>query len=352
MHFRNIDLLKGVLIILVIAGHTLQGEISENILRYIIYTFHMPLFIGIGGYLLNYVKIESLSVRALLHKYFYRLILPWAIAVIIYLILFKYDLLIKHQFSLLFYAFLTPFYHLWFVEAFLSWIFVAWLARKMNIIVGRLLIISLLVSVSALIIQQYPNIYSYHPYLNGTLKVVMYTFRPYYFVFFVFGIYLKTHPQKLNTNLNIVLILVSFTGNVILFFHPTFIATVFLYLLFNLSALALLIKLSSKNLLPRNRKLEWMGVNSLGIYLWHLIPLFIAKRLVNPHKLTLFYVASFGAEIIFLILLSQISKITFVNKYFLGMVDSSKPANGPKQAIIRNIAENDRRSFNSRVGRS
>ncbi|WP_369414051.1 acyltransferase family protein [Desertivirga xinjiangensis] len=76
MRFRNIDLLKGLLIILVIVGHVLQGKLSESIWRYFIYAFHMPLFISIGGFLLNFQKLKELSLSNLLWKYVERIIIP------------------------------------------------------------------------------------------------------------------------------------------------------------------------------------------------------------------------------------------------------------------------------------
>lgn len=46
-HYTGIDFIKGCLILFVIAGHILQGSLSENPARYMIYGFHMPLFVAI-----------------------------------------------------------------------------------------------------------------------------------------------------------------------------------------------------------------------------------------------------------------------------------------------------------------
>ena len=50
-----VDTLKGWLIILVVLGHALQctlgSECDENHLWNIIYSFHMPAFMAISGYL-------------------------------------------------------------------------------------------------------------------------------------------------------------------------------------------------------------------------------------------------------------------------------------------------------------
>ena len=58
--FRNstIDGIKGFLILCVVVGHILTGSLDENPIRYIIYSFHMPCFFYISGYLLNTEKID------------------------------------------------------------------------------------------------------------------------------------------------------------------------------------------------------------------------------------------------------------------------------------------------------
>jgi len=52
----NIDFVKGLLIVFVVIGHILRGSLSDDLLRYIIYLFHMPLFIGLSGFLFNPAK--------------------------------------------------------------------------------------------------------------------------------------------------------------------------------------------------------------------------------------------------------------------------------------------------------
>lgn len=63
MRIHKIDITKGVLILLVIAGHLIQGPVSDSLARYIIYSFHMPLFIAVSGYLINWTQLKKLSFR-------------------------------------------------------------------------------------------------------------------------------------------------------------------------------------------------------------------------------------------------------------------------------------------------
>ena len=57
---RRVDLVKGVLIILVIVGHLLPGERHASLLRWIIYSVHMPLFAAVSGYLFPWKEINNL----------------------------------------------------------------------------------------------------------------------------------------------------------------------------------------------------------------------------------------------------------------------------------------------------
>ena len=58
MRNRKIDVLKGIAIILVVLGHVIVGYYDTlyyqtNLIFKICYSFHMPLFIYISGYLVG-----------------------------------------------------------------------------------------------------------------------------------------------------------------------------------------------------------------------------------------------------------------------------------------------------------
>lgn len=77
-----LDVMKGILIILVILGHSIQDTISDyqnNFLFRFIYSFHMPLFFAISGYLTFKNKYD----KTLLKKRALQLLVPfgvWAFA--------------------------------------------------------------------------------------------------------------------------------------------------------------------------------------------------------------------------------------------------------------------------------
>ena len=67
-----IDITKGIGILLVIMGHNDFGSLSKTI----IYTFHMPLFFFINGYLFHYVKYKQDTYGFIKGK-FKRLVIPY-----------------------------------------------------------------------------------------------------------------------------------------------------------------------------------------------------------------------------------------------------------------------------------
>lgn len=77
---KSIDTLKGLLIFTVVLGHVLLGAIDGNPLRYLIYSFHMPVFFFISGYLLNIEKMKQTSIRDIVKKYWHRMLKPWCVA--------------------------------------------------------------------------------------------------------------------------------------------------------------------------------------------------------------------------------------------------------------------------------
>lgn len=78
-----VDVAKGIGIILVILGHMPTIPI---IIRLWIFSFHMPLFFFVSGYLYN-VKDESLSLNALLKKKTRKILKPYVIFSILFVLL-------------------------------------------------------------------------------------------------------------------------------------------------------------------------------------------------------------------------------------------------------------------------
>ena len=66
MRIKEIDFLKGLLILLVISFHLVYIEHLYPYAKQVVYTFHMPAFLVISGYLLNTDKAMKVFLRSLL----------------------------------------------------------------------------------------------------------------------------------------------------------------------------------------------------------------------------------------------------------------------------------------------
>lgn len=85
----GLDVAKGIAIILMVYGHTNRiGSMSEafNVLVDYIYTFHMPLFLLISGYLFLPIYNPKKAIKKTLNKIF----LPYIIFISIYILLLFY----------------------------------------------------------------------------------------------------------------------------------------------------------------------------------------------------------------------------------------------------------------------
>ncbi|HET8886151.1 MAG TPA: acyltransferase family protein [Salinimicrobium sp.] len=319
MRLKNIDLFKGILIVLVILGHVLQGKMDEAIWRTIIYSFHMPLFIGISGFLFSVDRVVGINLIALIKKYLFRVIIPWTIAVVIY---FSLSIIQNDNLNVLtglIKSFISPFYHLWFIPGFLSWIVLTWILKK--IITGDklLLIIGLLISVFSIVLKKYPEIYQDIGVLNSGIRLVLHTFRPYFYFFFVFGIIYKRLELKKPRIFEYILPLICFVFVINLFYSPNKLLWTINFFLFNSFLLSLTLKVSANNLIRGNKTIEWIGLNSLAIYLWHVLPILVCKFAIGTENLTIFYSVTIFMELVFLIAYYYLLRINILRKYVFGM---------------------------------
>lgn len=319
MRLKNIDLFKGLLIFLVIIGHVLQGKMGESIWRTIIYSFHMPLFIGISGFLVSIDKLVDLNLISLINKYLFRVIIPWTIAIVFY---FSVSAIQNHNSNILIgliKAFINPYYHLWFIPGFLSWIVLTWFLKKKKTGDKLLLIIGLLVSLGSLILKKHPEIYQDFGILKSGIGLILHTFRPYFYFFFVLGLVYRRLELKRPKLLEYILPLMSFALVIYLFYNPNKLLSTINFFLFNCFLLSLVLKVSVHSLIRSNKIIEWIGLNSLAIYLWHVIPILICKFLISTDNLALFYLATIFTEILFIVVYYYLLRIDILKKYVFGM---------------------------------
>jgi fucose 4-O-acetylase-like acetyltransferase len=117
----SIDLLKGVLILLVMAGHAMELAHAQHVMLWIGSGFRMPLMIGISGYLLNIGRLRSEASEHFFGRYGERMLLPWLVAMIVYPAISGAALSWRTPIDLL----LRPPFHLWYIPVLFFLILVA-----------------------------------------------------------------------------------------------------------------------------------------------------------------------------------------------------------------------------------
>lgn len=301
----GIDFLRGVLILLVIIGHVVVGSLHDNWVRYPIHAFHMPLFIGITGYLLNAKTLQKSSLLTILVRYWWRLILPFSLAFIFFtgILLFHAHQENRVTFGLLLSYLHTPYYHLWFIPTMMIWVLAYRFMLKIPV---PLLVILLFFSIISLYWASVPRteqVSQLVPFLNK--KVV------YFFSFFLFGAWLRTinleivlsFIEKFYKWLIIAIIVSSFFYLKHIGFEPKTIRGV-AWLVLNMVLMLLLLPRMKFFVLSEtkiNDTIVAIGRNSLPIYLWHVAPLFLLKGFDIHQNAIVFYYLCAGISSILIV---------------------------------------------------
>ncbi len=305
MYSKAIDSLKGVLILLVILGHLLLGSLNENFGRYFIYSFHMPLFIAVSGYLINLDKLSAGSYKSLLDKYLMRLIVPWAIAIVLYFVLIRRG---GGPMGLID-AFIRPYYHLWYIPSFL--VFVCLLKLMLQFIKKPfiLLVAAAIIGVCAKFIADEVE--------TPLVEDFTHTIRLQFFPFLVLGAYLKKHlPHKI-TALQISLLLVATGATIGLFWVAQPTLSLADFFVFNGILIVVVMGLVYRNKFPVSNFTVWAGKNSLALYLYHVVPIYVAHKLYADGLN--YYAAGVIFLAIFLVGVWLFTRVEAVNKLLFGV---------------------------------
>lgn len=146
----SLDVIKGLLIILVVLGHSIQRNISnyeDNVIFSVIYSFHMPMFMFISGYIAIFTKKFDFN---LLKKKVSTLLIPFVIWTIISAIE-RYLKGIDSIYGYLISLFIQPDSGLWFLWVlFLNFIVITFLVNMQQIIKNH--VITVLITIVMLFI--------------------------------------------------------------------------------------------------------------------------------------------------------------------------------------------------------
>jgi len=321
MRNPNFDILKGLLIILVIIGHFVQGTLHESFLRWLIYGFHMPVFIAIAGYFYSNTYKKRISFIELFSKYKLRLIFPWLMAVGLYWLYLNgknlNGIILQDSF---YNTFTRPYYHLWFVTGLLGWMFTTWLFTKyFRVSLKVLLGASLVISVFFTVLHDNRILYEQFPSIKECVGVILSVLRPQHYVFFIFGLYLRENPLSLSNKILIPSILLGVVGLVI--FYYVLNTTLFMIDFFelNIALILFLIKQALKPAWFNSQILQWLGINSFGVYLWHQFPLLFVLQIWGGEECLFNYSMDISFSLLGIGIVYFLSKNRLTNAYLLGM---------------------------------
>lgn len=329
----NIDILRGWLILFVIVGHLVLGSVHDNVIRYSIYAFHMPLFIGLSGYLINPLTLKSSGFLKVLSRYWRRVLLPFLVA-----FLFYTGVLIFHAYeearltkSLLVSYLHTPYYHLWFVPTLVIWVLAFWASLKLKFPI----ILSLSLCAIATFLWAIPILDSFdlkHPWSLFTQLLSKKV--AYFFLFFMFGAYLRTAPKvsllKVATDFKVLpmtIIVACFIVYLMDIGMDKSALKGISWLLMNLllivvctHAMKQQLKSKQKKVRRNSKILAAIGRNSLPIYLWHVAPLFILKGFdLHQTQTVLYYCVSVIAITLICALVMKFeNKSPYLNRVLYG----------------------------------
>ena len=322
---NSIDIIKGFLIILVFLGHIIPGSLEDSFVRHSIYSFHMPLFMAVSGFMLNFDALKNKPFGVFI-KYLKRLIIPWILAVIVY-----YCLKCKMTDSELSLegvknSFKYFDYHLWYIPTLLFFVFatvalfyVIGNHRFWGIFFWASVIISVITKNNILKIDS-----SFLPMMLQP-DVFKQNFRVYLLIFFALGGYLRSIFRSDSVVFKwfyqrrcvyFVLIILCVESVITFICKNTIVGNIVFYLA-NLSVCFLILADCYSDYLPKSKVIEFIGRNSLPVYLWHVVGIWVAKSIFTEGSL-LYYCSSIAFFII-LVLIIRLCKEKRIKLWIIGI---------------------------------
>lgn len=161
-----------------------------------------------------------------------------------------------------------------------------------------------------------PELYKGNGIIEKVLGGLLHTFRPFFLMFFVLSVYAKDKGTGWGGQWLVGIVILSGFGLLGLFFYDLKTLYVVLYYGFNSALLLLILAYLSKSNF-RSSVLEWCGINSYGIYLWHAIAILLLQdnwqRTFQDYSISMFFqIFTFGV-------LFCGTKVKLINQYAFGI---------------------------------
>lgn len=125
-------MLKGLLLALVVFGHTIPESVGGSFTKWLIYGVHMPAFLFLSGYLVSVESLHRRSFGEFFLHYWHRMLLPWLVVSLAWGYTygtFSRDHLLRSLADLV----LLPQWHLWYVPVLFAMLTLAWVTVRLDV---------------------------------------------------------------------------------------------------------------------------------------------------------------------------------------------------------------------------
>lgn len=268
---HSVDKIKGIGILAVIFIHLPFEDVNTNYWHYINFSFANQLFFFISGWLTNTEKLITIPFKDFLLKVGKRMMFWWFVAWVVYETLYFGTHFDEFSIGTLLRHFMIPFYHLWFIPGLFATRLIYWmLARYTKLSTLQLSMLFLGLGFIVLICLN-------SQYIPDNLII-----RRFNILFFAVGIIARyVNVESLLNEWQLGLVYVLFATFIFVMIKEltgiyTLPLVAFLFFVF-------LAPLLRDDALSQNVELEWLGRNSLQIYLWHYLPVLVLKQLFKDN---------------------------------------------------------------------
>jgi len=328
-HFHGIDLLKGLLIIGVILINSIRAGQYDSIYRYMLASMTIPLFIGISGFLVKEKFLKHASFSVVFKKYFFRMILPWIIASIVYFFILNYNVYETLDIKDIIFFFISPYNHLWFIPALFGWILVLWILLKFKMTPKDILVFSILFTIFWVLVIE-SNLYTEVSLLDSVFSKFRFKAFGNEFLFFFVGFWLGCHirdDDRLRSNhfdlvwIFIILIPALFLFRIFYFYNFAQPFYTIDYYMFNVSTIVCAMFIVKDRHFNRVKILKWVGKQSLPFYLYHVVIVIITVEQYNNRvHVNVWYLITYSMMLLLIPIIFFLSRIGFVDRYIFGNV--------------------------------
>lgn len=313
----GLNSIKGILVLLVILSHALP----LSLILFVIFFFHMPLFLSISGFLVKKSAFDN-GIFPYLKKLVNRAIIPWLIAFVVY-IPFSFYHRSYTTFSI--YDIIYPYFHLWYVPAYVLGAVLCFWVIKFNIPTFIVLLFTTAITVAWFLIYRDPKlpIPELPVYFLGEKRFYS------YLLFFFLGFALRNQLIKLRPNAILLLLFIglSFIAIIGIIYKGQAFFDFFVlpYLILNISLIFFTIIYTSSQNWTQNKFIVFLNNQSLGLYLYHPMFVFMAYEYLEDPKMN--QTDNLTGLFIFFITVALTSLLVWLftqfeitNKYVLGNV--------------------------------